>query len=149
MCSTTMSPGCSRITTARATLHVAWDAGNGATGEALQKLVAKLPGKHILLNEQIDGRFPAHHPDPTEAKNLVQLQEAVAEKRCDLGIAFDGDGDRIGVVDGKGRILWGDQFMVLMARDVVRTQARRDDHRRCEGQPGAVRRGRRAWAARR
>ncbi len=103
-------------------LHVAWDAGNGATGEALQKLVAKLPGKHLLLNEQIDGRFPAHHPDPTEVKNLVQLQEAVTKNGCDLGVAFDGDGDRIGLIDGKGRILWGDQFMVLMARDVVRTR---------------------------
>jgi len=105
-------------------LHVAWDAGNGATGEALQKLVAKLPGKHLLLNEQIDGRFPAHHPDPTEVKNLVQLQEAVTKNGCDLGIAFDGDGDRIGLVDGKGRILWGDQFMVLMARDIVRQKPR-------------------------
>jgi phosphomannomutase len=104
------------------TLHVAWDAGNGATGEALQKLTAKLPGKHLLLNEVIDGRFPAHHPDPTEAKNLVQLQNAVVKNGCDLGIAFDGDGDRIGMVDGKGRILWGDQFMVLMARDVVRAK---------------------------
>ncbi len=103
-------------------LHVAWDAGNGATGEALQKLVAKLPGKHLLLNEQIDGRFPAHHPDPTEEKNLVQLQEAVTRNGCDLGVAFDGDGDRIGLIDGKGRILWGDQFMVLMARDIVRAK---------------------------
>ena len=102
-------------------LHVAWDAGNGATGEALQKVVAKLPGKHLLLNEQIDGTFPAHHPDPTEPKNLVQLQEAVLKNGCDFGVAFDGDGDRIGLIDGKGRILWGDQFMVLMARDVIRT----------------------------
>jgi phosphomannomutase len=103
-------------------LYVAWDAGNGATGEALQKLVAKLPGKHLLLNEGIDGRFPAHHPDPTEVKNLLQLQEAVTQNGCDFGIAFDGDGDRIGLVDGKGRILWGDQFMVLMARDIVRAK---------------------------
>jgi len=84
--------------------------------------VARLPGHHELLNEVIDGRFPAHHPDPTEAKNLAQLQEAVLARGCDLGIAFDGDGDRIGLVDGKGRILWGDQFMVLMARDIVRTK---------------------------
>jgi phosphomannomutase len=102
-------------------LAVAWDAGNGAAGEALQKLVAKLPGRHVLLNETIDGRFPAHHPDPTETKNLVQLQDTVRREACDLGIAFDGDGDRIGLVDGKGRILWGDQFMVLMARDILRT----------------------------
>jgi phosphomannomutase len=101
-------------------LSVAWDAGNGATGEAVQRLTAQLPGRHILLNEKIDGRFPAHHPDPTEAKNLVQLQETVIAERCDLGIAFDGDGDRIGVVDEKGRILWGDQFMVVLASDVIR-----------------------------
>jgi phosphomannomutase len=103
-------------------LSVAWDAGNGATGQVLQRLVRQLPGRHELLNETIDGRFPAHHPDPTEAKNLVQLQEAVTARRCDLGIAFDGDGDRIGVVDGRGRILWGDQFMVLLATDVLRAQ---------------------------
>jgi len=103
-------------------LHVVWDAGNGATGEVLQRLVQKLPGKHVLLNEKIDGRFPAHHPDPTEAKNLIQLQKAVADNRADLGIAFDGDGDRIGVVDGKGRILWGDQLMVVLAGDVIRAR---------------------------
>jgi phosphomannomutase len=100
-------------------LRVAWDAGNGATGDALKRLTARLPGTHFLLNETIDGTFPAHHPDPTEPKNLVELQETVARERCDLGIAFDGDGDRIGVVDGKGRILWGDQFMVLLAREVI------------------------------
>jgi phosphomannomutase len=103
-------------------LHIAWDAGNGATGEALQRLTAKLPGRHVLLNETIDGRFPAHHPDPTEPKNLVQLQQAVIGRGCDLGIAFDGDGDRIGVVDGKGRILWGDQLMVVLAGDVIRAR---------------------------
>jgi phosphomannomutase len=101
-------------------LTVVWDAGNGATGEALVKVTAKLPGRHILLNEKIDGRFPAHHPDPTEAKNLVQLQAAVREQRADLGIAFDGDGDRIGVVDSQGRILWGDQLMTVLAADVIR-----------------------------
>ncbi len=103
-------------------LTVAWDAGNGAAGDALKLLTAKLPGRHILLNETIDGHFPAHHPDPTEEKNLVQLQDVVRREHCDLGIAFDGDADRIGVVDGKARILWGDQFMVLMARDVIRTR---------------------------
>jgi phosphomannomutase len=100
-------------------LHVAWDAGNGATGEVLRRLVATLPGRHELLNDAIDGRFPAHHPDPTEAKNLVQLQQTVLERHCDLGIAFDGDGDRIGVVDGKGRILWGDQLMTVLAGEVL------------------------------
>jgi phosphomannomutase len=100
-------------------LTVAWDAGNGATGEVVQELTARLPGRHILLNETIDGTFPAHHPDPTVPENLVQLQEAVAREQCDLGIAFDGDGDRIGVVDSRGRILWGDQLMIVLSRDVL------------------------------
>ena len=100
-------------------LTVAWDAGNGATGEVVQELTARLPGRHILLNTTIDGTFPAHHPDPTVPENLVQLQRSVEDEGCDLGIAFDGDGDRIGVVDGRGRILWGDQLMVVLARDVL------------------------------
>ncbi len=103
-------------------LKVVWDAGNGATGEALARLARKLPGRHVLLNEKIDGRFPAHHPDPTEAKNLAQLQAAVKEQGADLGIAFDGDGDRIGVVDAQGRILWGDQLMTVLAADVIRAK---------------------------
>jgi phosphomannomutase len=103
----------------RRPLRVAWDVGNGATGEVVQQLTARLPGRHILLNEVIDGNFPAHHPDPTIPANLVQLQQTVARARCDLGIAFDGDGDRIGVVDERGRILWGDQLMVVLARDVL------------------------------
>lgn len=100
-------------------LTVAWDAGNGAAGEALVKMVAGLPGRHIMLNETIDGTFPAHHPDPTVEKNLAQLKDAVAANGCDLGIAFDGDGDRIGVVDGQGRVLWGDQLLAILARDVL------------------------------
>ena len=99
---------------------MAWDCGNGATGEAVASLVKLLPGRHVLLNEVIDGRFPAHHPDPTIPENLVQLQQAVAAESCDLGIGFDGDGDRIGVVDSRGRILWGDQLLLVLARDVLR-----------------------------
>jgi phosphomannomutase len=100
-------------------LTVAWDCGNGATGEVVTTLVKRLPGRQILLNERIDGTFPAHHPDPTVAENLIQLQQAVKTERADLGIAFDGDGDRIGVVDAKGRILWGDQLLIVLARDVL------------------------------
>lgn len=97
-----------------------WDPGNGACGEILQKLLPLLPGEHILLNSQIDGNFPNHHPDPTVPENLVQLQEKVRETNADFGCAFDGDGDRLGVVDGKGRILWGDQLMILFAQDVLK-----------------------------
>jgi phosphomannomutase len=100
-------------------LKIAWDPGNGATGDVVSVLTKKLPGAHHLINATIDGRFPAHHPDPTVPENLVQLQEEVARHGCDLGIAFDGDGDRIGVIDATGRILWGDQLMIVLARDVL------------------------------
>ncbi|MDE0058243.1 MAG: phosphomannomutase/phosphoglucomutase [Defluviicoccus sp.] len=100
-------------------LKVAWDAGNGAAGEAMRMLCGRLPGSHVLLNEEIDGTFPAHHPDPAVEDNLRQLVRCVAERGCELGIAFDGDGDRLGVVDRKGRILWGDQILMLLARDIL------------------------------
>lgn len=102
-------------------LKVVWDPGNGAAGDALQALIRanRLECDHILLNETIDGTFPAHHPDPTVPENLKQLKQAVLENNYDLGIAFDGDADRIGVMDNKGRILWGDQLMVLWSRDIL------------------------------
>lgn len=101
-------------------LTVAWDNGNGAAGEIVRRLTKKLPGKHILLFDEIDGRFPNHHPDPTVAKNLVDLQKAVRENGCDLGIAFDGDADRIGAVDAAGNILWADMLMAIYAAEVLR-----------------------------
>ncbi len=101
-------------------LKVVWDNGNGAAGDALRRLVGSLPGEHTVLNAEIDGRFPAHHPDPTVPKNLQQLIDTVREKGADLGIAFDGDADRIGVVDDKGGILAGDQLLVVLGRDVLR-----------------------------
>ena len=100
-------------------LKIAWDAGNGSAGEAMRRLCARLSGTHVLLNEDIDGRFPAHHPDPSVPGNLAQLVDTVLDEGCEVGIAFDGDGDRIGVVDGSGRILWGDQILMLLARDVL------------------------------
>jgi phosphomannomutase len=101
-------------------LTVAWDAGNGAAGDIMVALVKNLPGRHILLNEKVDGTFPAHHPDPTVPENLVQLQESVAQNHADVGIAFDGDADRIGAIDAQGRIVWGDQLVWLYAHDVLR-----------------------------
>ena len=103
-------------------LKVVWDAGNGAAGEAMALLTSALPGEHILLNERIDGTFPAHHPDPTVPENLAQLIAEVGAGSCDLGIAFDGDGDRIGIVDGNGEILWGDQILALLSRHVLSNQ---------------------------
>lgn len=101
-------------------LKVAWDSGNGASGEILRRLVKKLPGEHILLFDEIDGNFPNHHPDPTVDKNLIDLQKCVSENKCDLGIAFDGDGDRIGAVDGQGNILRGDVLMTIYARSILK-----------------------------
>jgi phosphomannomutase len=102
-------------------LKIAWDNGNGAAGEILRKLTAKLPGQHVLLFDDVDGNFPNHHPDPTVDKNLVDLQKSVADNGCDLGIAFDGDGDRIGVVDENGTVLRCDILMTIYARDVLAT----------------------------
>jgi len=102
-----------------AALRVGWDAGNGAAGPALEALVAKLPGEHFTLYTEIDGNFPNHHPDPTVPENLADLQRLVAEKNLDFGIAFDGDGDRIGAIDGEGRIIWGDQLMMIYAEDLL------------------------------
>lgn len=102
-----------------AELNVAWDPGNGAAGAATEALVAKLPGKHIVINAEIDGTFPSHHPDPTVEKNLAQIKEVVARENLDLGIAFDGDGDRIGAIDGQGRVIWGDQMIDILASDIL------------------------------
>ena len=100
-------------------LKVAWDAGNGAAGPVMAALTAELPGHHVLLNEHVDGTFPNHHPDPSVPENLSQLIATVTETGCDLGIAFDGDGDRLGVVDGRGRPLTGDRLLMLLAREVL------------------------------
>jgi phosphomannomutase len=100
-------------------LTVVWDPGNGAGAEVVTELVKLLPGKHIVINGTIDGTFPAHHPDPTVPKNLEQLIAEVKKSNAAVGFAFDGDADRIGVVDGKGRILWGDQIMQILAEDVL------------------------------
>lgn len=100
-------------------LKVAWDAGNGAAGEAMKKISQKLKTKNFLLFEKIDGTFPNHHPDPTVEENLHDLREAVLKNNCDLGIAFDGDGDRIGVIDDCGEVLWGDQLMAIFAKSLL------------------------------
>jgi len=105
-----------------AALRVGWDAGNGAAGPALEALVAKLPGEHFTLYTDVDGNFPNHHPDPTVPENLADLQRLVAAKNLDFGIAFDGDGDRIGAIDGEGRVIWGDQLMMIYAEDLLRSR---------------------------
>lgn len=100
-------------------LKIAWDTGNGVAGPFLKALTHHIPGEHIVINDKVDGTFPNHHPDPTVPENLVQLQDVVLKQKFDLGIAFDGDGDRLGVIDSKGRIIWGDQLMSIYAEDVL------------------------------
>jgi phosphomannomutase len=100
--------------------RIGWDAGNGAAGRVIEKLTAILPGDHYLLHTTIDGRFPNHHPDPTVEENLSDLKALVAEKSLDFGLAFDGDGDRIGAIDGQGRVIWGDQILSILAESVLK-----------------------------
>jgi len=102
-------------------LNVVWDNGNGAAGAIIERLVKRLPGTHTVLFSEIDGRFPNHHPDPTGLKNLEALSAEVRARKADIGIAFDGDADRIGVVDDEGHMLFGDQLLVVLARDVLKT----------------------------
>jgi len=102
-------------------LKVVWDCGNGAGGEIVRQLTNQLPGEHTLLFSDIDGHFPNHHPDPTVPENLIDLQKAVAHHHADLGVAFDGDADRIGAIDGQGRIVAGDQLLAIYAAEVLKT----------------------------
>ncbi len=104
---------------ADADFHVVWDCGNGATGPAVKTLTARLPGRHTVLFDKMDGTFPNHHPDPTVPANLSHLIAAVREEGADLGFAFDGDGDRLGVVDGDGGILWGDLILAFLIGDIL------------------------------
>jgi phosphomannomutase len=99
--------------------RIGWDAGNGAAGPACEKLTAQLPGEHHLLYTDIDSRFPNHHPDPTDERNLEDLKRLVRDEGLDFGVAFDGDGDRIGAVDGEGRVVWGDQLLAILAEPVL------------------------------
>ena len=99
--------------------RIGWDAGNGAAGPVVEQLTARLPGEHHLLYTDVDSRFPNHHPDPTEEANLADLKALVADKGLDFGLAFDGDGDRIGAVDGEGRVVWGDQLLAILAEPVL------------------------------
>ena len=100
--------------------RIGWDCGNGASGPVVERLIAQLPGEHHLLFAEVDGRFPNHHPDPTVEANLADLKRLVADEQLDFGVAFDGDGDRIGAIDGEGRVIWGDQLLAILAEPVLK-----------------------------
>ena len=97
---------------------VVWDCGNGASGPATISTTQKISGTHHVLFSEIDGHFPNHHPNPVDPKTLAILRESVAEVSADLGIGFDGDGDRIGIVDAKGRHVPGDLLTAFLAQDI-------------------------------
>jgi phosphomannomutase/phosphoglucomutase len=97
------------------------DAGNGVGGLVAPEIYRRMGVEVVKLYCEPDGRFPNHHPDPTIPGNLKDLTKKVAESSADIGIAFDGDADRIGVVDPEGNIIWGDQLMIIFARDILET----------------------------
>lgn len=100
-------------------IKVVADAGNGTAGPVLHRLFSKLNVDAVELFFDMDGHFPNHHPDPTIPANLETLIKTVRETGAELGVAFDGDADRIGAVDEKGNILWGDQLMLIYAREIL------------------------------
>ena len=99
--------------------NIAWDCGNGVAGPVVERLVKRLPGKHITMFTDVDGNFPNHHPDPTDEANLEDLKRVVADNGLDFGLAFDGDGDRLGAIDSQGRVVWGDQLLGILAEPVL------------------------------
>lgn len=102
-------------------IKVVLDCGNGAAGCIIRRLFTSIGLNPIILFEKPDGKFPNHHPDPTVEKNLVALKEEVLKSKSVVGIGFDGDADRIGLVDHTGRMVYGDELMTIVARDIVRT----------------------------
>jgi len=100
-------------------IKVAWDTGNGAMGSVINQITSQLINtENIIINAEVDGSFPNHHPDPTVPKNMEQLINTVLENKCDIGLAFDGDGDRLGVIDNKGNIVWADQYMLILCSEI-------------------------------
>lgn len=100
-------------------MRIAYDCGNGVAGVAAPALFDRLGCQSTALFTEVDGKFPNHHPDPAREENLVDLKNAVAKDQCELGLAFDGDGDRVGVIDNNGNIIWPDRQMILYARDML------------------------------
>lgn len=105
-------------------LKVIWDTGNGVVGPFLQTFIERMPGEHILINGAVDARFPSHAPDPSRKENLLELRETVLLKGADIGIAFDGDGDRIGAITCTGDFWMSESLLFLFAADVLASYPR-------------------------
>ena len=101
-------------------LNIVWDSGNGSAGKVMEEISKKIQGQQKLLFKEIDGNFPNHHPDPSDPENLIQCIAEIKKNNFDLGIAFDGDGDRIGVIDDKGRIIAGDLLLLILSKSLVK-----------------------------
>jgi phosphomannomutase len=101
-------------------MKVAWDIGNGTTGNVIKAIITKIPGKHHILFEEMDGNFPNRSPDPTIAENIEYLSKFVLYNEFDVGFAFDGDGDRLAVVDSSGKMLFSDQVLEVLAIDFLK-----------------------------
>ena len=97
---------------------IIWDCGNGAAGPSIDIITKKLPGNHIVLFSEVDGNFPNHHPDPTDVSTLKFLSSKMKELKADLGIGFDGDGDRLGVIDKQGRPIAGDLLTAFLSKSL-------------------------------
>jgi phosphomannomutase/phosphoglucomutase len=108
------------IRLARGDLRVAIDAGNGAGGPTALAALRAVGVEPVALLCEMDGSFPVHHPDPSQPENLELLRRTVVEHGLDLGIAYDGDADRIGVIDGRGDVIWGDKLMILFSRAILK-----------------------------
>ena len=100
-------------------LKMVIDCGNGVASVVAEKLFTALGIDCITLYCEVDGNFPNHHPDPGDPKNLKDLQQAVLNNKADCGVAFDGDGDRLGVIDDQGNIIWPDRYLMLFAKDIL------------------------------
>ena len=97
---------------------IVWDCGNGASGPSIEKLTKRISGNHIVLFSEVDGNFPNHHPDPTDESTLKILSYKMKEVNADIGIGFDGDADRIGVIDKKGRPIAGDLLTAFLSNSL-------------------------------
>jgi phosphomannomutase len=99
---------------------IVWDVSNGIASNVLKKIIKKLPGQHIIINDEVDGNFPSHPPDPTKEENLLQIKSIINKEACDFGIALDGDADRLVLIDKSCRVFYGDELLAFFTNDLLK-----------------------------